>query len=119
VAPVTVEAYPVGLKRFRGELHAAPTAVLPTFGPANNPVVDTALAVRLPTVTPGPFMTIAENCVMLANSTNTVCPFSTDKMPVKPESKKPSLIVGSGPEYVNVAILPDPREYPVMLRVVA
>jgi hypothetical protein len=59
-------------------------------------VRDVAVPLRPLKVPKGPFAT-AIKVVMVTASTYTVCPLSTENIPVKPESMKPSLIVGSGP----------------------
>src|ERR1035437_2161358 len=118
MAPVTTEAYAVVLEILLGELQEAPVNRLPTLGPTKMPVEDTAVAVR-PFISPSSlWATAAVNEAIPADSTNTSRPFKYDWLPVKPDRKKPSLIVGSIPMYVNVAV-PYTREYPVMLRVVA
>jgi hypothetical protein len=115
---LSVEAYPVALEMLLGKFHAGPLNMEPMFGPTNNPVEEMADAVRSFTVKKGPFTTIATKCVASTDSANTSCPFNTDKLPVNPLRKNPSLGVGSGPTYVKLARPPLPKEYPVISRTV-
>jgi hypothetical protein len=96
--PLVAEVYAVALKIFVGVDQAVLVATEPTLGPTKMPVADTALAVRLLSVTRGP-LTWAMKVVISTASTKTSCPLSTDKTPWKPLRKKPSLIVGSTPMY--------------------
>jgi hypothetical protein len=67
--PVTTEAYAVELEMLLGEFHEAPVIRLPTLGPTNCPVEDTAFAVRPLTVSIGPFTTTAMNVLRVTAST--------------------------------------------------
>jgi hypothetical protein len=87
------------------------------LGPTNWPIIDTAFPEILFWVTSEP-VTKAVNVPRPVDSTYTVCPFKNDRTPVKFDNRNPSLIVGSGPIYVKVAV-PYTRETPVISRVVA
>jgi len=91
--------------------------MLPKFGPMKVPEVDTPVAVNPDTGPSSAWATVAVNVVIPAVSTKISKPFKYDWLPVNPLSKNPSLMVGSLPTYVNVA-MPYLRVYPVMLRVV-
>ena len=95
--PTFAEAYAVGLNMFPGLLHVVLVAMLPRFGPANKPVVETAVAVRLNNGPSSGWFTKAVNVVMVALSTITSIPFKYDCPPKNPPRIKPSLTVGSGP----------------------
>jgi hypothetical protein len=69
----------------------------PKFGPMKVPEVDTPVAVNPDTGPSSAWVTAAVKVVIPAVSTNTSSPFRYDWFPVKPLSKKPSLIVGSAP----------------------
>src|ERR1035437_3538267 len=104
MAPVTTEAYAVVLEILLGELQEAPVNRLPTLGPEKIPVEETAEADRLLTGPSSGWLMAHVNDPRDTDSTNTSRPFKYDWLPVKPDRKKPSLIVGSVPKKPKVAV---------------